>query len=98
MLQVSGADDYRLQRHDSADTTLPEILDSGPSQQGAGKHMRQGVMHIGPQGRSCLEAVWAEIARTGASQVLCKLFHAWLNATLFTILMCDTLLHVPHLP
>ena len=68
--QVSGGEDYRLQQHRLADTTLPEILDNASSQRTVAKELRQGVMQIGREGDARLDAVWAEVAKSGASQVL----------------------------
>ena len=69
LLQVSGSQDYRLQQHVFADTTLPEILDTARSQQRNAKELQRGMMQIGPEGQGRLEAAWEDIARSGASQV-----------------------------
>lgn len=45
-------------------------MDNAASQRAEGKDMRQGTMHIGPEGTAHLEAAWADIAKSGASQVL----------------------------
>jgi hypothetical protein len=65
-MQVSGANDYRLQ-----DQVLERILaaPSSHAKQGMVKQVQQGLMLLGPNSSAQLEAVWRTTVGSLQSQV-----------------------------
>lgn len=69
-MQVSGANDYRLQDQGlESILAAPSTASSSHAKQGTVKQVQQGLMLVGPNSSAQLEAVWRTTADSLQSQV-----------------------------